>query len=269
MRKITILIVFQLAFVSILQGQTTIEAEDCTLGPNCHVREDYYVGIYGSGGVGWIGFPWQESGSYKVMVVARGQEFQGWPRMGVGLSPEEILDSVEVNSEDWQTYELSCDLPSGVDSLYIVFLNDYWIPGVGDRNLYVDKIIVQDTSEVPVVRGRITVEWDPPTEDEAGNPLTTDDLYGYRIYISQDPAGTFRRFGPEFIPPTATTYQDTFALEEGIWWLYMTAFRKVGGLCGLESKPSNLVSFEVKRLEEKPATLPPIIIRIEIKIGER
>lgn len=83
----------------------------------------------------------------------------------------------------------------------------------------------------------ISLEWDAPTENEDGSPLT--DLANFKVYYNETDSGAF-----EFIATTtATTYTDVNRTD-GSHCYYVTAVDDTGN----ESLPSNTVCTVVDTL---------------------
>ncbi|NOQ86905.1 MAG: hypothetical protein GQ554_08510, partial [Deltaproteobacteria bacterium] len=59
----------------------------------------------------------------------------------------EIIDTVFVNTETLETFIFDAEITEGLHELAIGFYNDFYNPFAGeDRNLYVDKTILQLSS---------------------------------------------------------------------------------------------------------------------------
>ncbi len=104
----------------------------------------------------------------RLVVRARGSWSEGWPRMQLrinGVVEREWL----VDSSSWRDYAAPVVF-QGNDQIEIVFPNDYGVPGVSDRNLYVDKITIDGA----------TYETEAPTTWSTGtwtSPNGCDDAY--------------------------------------------------------------------------------------------
>ena len=83
-----------------------------------------------------------EGGGTLVSVVARGEAAQGtWPHAIVRVGGVVVGDFF-VDSASFETYDIYFDAPAGSQSLSIEFDNDYYDPGVADRNLLIDAVMV-------------------------------------------------------------------------------------------------------------------------------
>ena len=81
-------------------------------------------------------------GTYEVVVRAYGSPLGGiWPLMALtvdGLTGQPVT----VDSAGFTDYLFQVELAPGVHSIGVAFLNDAYIPGVEDRNLYLDKFAI-------------------------------------------------------------------------------------------------------------------------------
>jgi hypothetical protein len=77
---------------------------------------------------------------YSISLIARGTEFWGWPNASIEIDGTKIGE-MTVDS----AFPLTLDypqvtLPGGTHTLNVTLANDFWIPVVGDRNLYVERV---------------------------------------------------------------------------------------------------------------------------------
>jgi len=77
---------------------------------------------------------------YRVKIRARaeiGNNIAPWLLIRIG---DGLKGTLEITGADWQDYEFVAPLRSGFQQLSLTFLNDWWIPGTGDRNLLLDNV---------------------------------------------------------------------------------------------------------------------------------
>jgi hypothetical protein len=110
----------------------------------------------------------------------------------------------------------------------IKFVNDYWNPLVGDRNLYLNGLMA---TRSPSSDQSVTLAWDPPTTHGDGTPLV--DLAGYKIYYG----GTSRVYTFYLDVGNVTNYRME-KLSPGTYYFAATAYDTSGN----ESDYSNEVS---------------------------
>lgn len=124
----------------------------------------------------------------------------------------------------------------------------YGTPEAADSGLY-DSIEIsvsdgQATAALPrfaidvtaIALGSVTLNWQPPTENTDGTPLT--DLAGYRIYYGIDPQDTSNVI--ELSNPSLTTYV-VDNLTPDTWYFVATSLNS----SGVESPPSSPVSRDI------------------------
>lgn len=89
---------------------------------------------------GPAGFPFQvpRKGRYRISIVARGDPFKGWPRARVRIDGGEARE-LEVRSRRYRNHRLDAGvhLEAGPHVAEVAFINDRYVQGSGDRNLYV------------------------------------------------------------------------------------------------------------------------------------
>lgn len=78
----------------------------------------------------------------KLKIRAKGDYYLGWPRMRVMVNGQEV-GSVRVDSAEYKDYEFNV-YPTTDDCVDVIFDNDASRAGVGDRNLYVQSITVNN-----------------------------------------------------------------------------------------------------------------------------
>jgi alpha-L-arabinofuranosidase len=79
------------------------------------------------------------AGTYLLEIEARGTKALEDPIMEVAIN-DEATRKIVVNSKQFQWYKTSFKLNSGKNRLAIRFINDVYIPYVGDRNLFVRNV---------------------------------------------------------------------------------------------------------------------------------
>lgn len=85
------------------------------------------------------------AGPARITVMALGEPAAWtWPHMlvTVGGVPANPAGGVSVASGSFQAYELTFDAVGGSQEIRVIFDNDYYNPPWGDRNLIIDKVIV-------------------------------------------------------------------------------------------------------------------------------
>ncbi|MFP4056708.1 MAG: endo-1,4-beta-xylanase [Candidatus Brocadiia bacterium] len=88
------------------------------------------------------------AGRYRVVVRARGSPCRGkWPTM-VLLVDGRPRGRTTVASAEFRDYTFQTELPEGLCALTVAFTNDA-VAGGEDRNLYLDRIVVQPPEGVP------------------------------------------------------------------------------------------------------------------------
>lgn len=89
-------------------------------------------------------FSSNETLKYSISLMGSGTEFWGWPNASVEIDGTKIgemtLDSSYLVTRDYP----QMTLPSGTHTLTVTLTNDFSIPFLGDRNLYVDKVTLSE-----------------------------------------------------------------------------------------------------------------------------
>ena len=123
----------------------TIEANNVTYKTSGGPVENGW-NLYSNGSIGEY-IKVEIAGTYEVVVCASGSPFNNiWPLMAlnVDLSPKTIMS---VDKENYDHYSFQVKLSEGVHFIGVTFLNDdYKIPGIEDRNLYVKYIEIRPTN---------------------------------------------------------------------------------------------------------------------------
>ncbi len=89
-----------------------------------------------------VKFPGPAARPYTIKVIARGDVAAGvWPNMQVRIDQRAVA-SVSVTSSSWTTYTVTTEIAEGTHQLAVVFTNDFYQAGVGNRNLEVDTVQV-------------------------------------------------------------------------------------------------------------------------------
>jgi len=80
---------------------------------------------------------------YQFTVRAKaeiGNKAAPWLLVQVG---NRFKGTCEIKSAEWQDYTFIAAIPKGYHCLSLTFLNDWWVSGIGDRNLLIDNVTVQ------------------------------------------------------------------------------------------------------------------------------
>ncbi|MCK5283627.1 MAG: DUF4215 domain-containing protein, partial [Nanoarchaeota archaeon] len=89
-----------------------------------------------------------ETGIYSLEVIAKGDYADNaWPNMEIWIDGKTI-DSKTVDSTGWSSYITIKQITAGSHDVAIAFTNDYYA-APDDRNLYVDKIIIESAEPEP------------------------------------------------------------------------------------------------------------------------
>ena len=169
-------------------GLPFIVIDASQLQPGLHCIYKYpYMGIYGKKDTSDYACAVIDTflGSYVfVDVKAHGDKANGeWPIMAIGH------DSLRVTTAYDSTYRYAMRLPDTSLCLKIEFTNDYWAPGVADRNLYIRSVtVIKDTTRhvlpIPV-----------PDINRDGTIDGTDLVLFARCFVNNDLKGDFNRDG--------------------------------------------------------------------------
>jgi len=125
-----------------MQGQIPYYGKACTGGwnlthPNHPLFED-------------VDFP--QDFQFHFIVTAKAEIGHGiapWLEVKIG---DEFVGTCEINSTTWQDYAFVASITGGIHTLSLNYLNDWWVPSVGDRNLLIDNV-------------EISCQFDPPTDN--------------------------------------------------------------------------------------------------------
>ena len=123
-----------------LAGALVIEAEDATIKTAGGAINGGWC-LWSNGTLGeYVSIP--EAGTYEVVVRAYGSPLGGiWPLMA--LSVDGVAgETATVDSGVYTDYSFQVELAPGVHSIGVSFLNDAYNPGVEDRNLYLDRLVI-------------------------------------------------------------------------------------------------------------------------------
>ena len=83
-----------------------------------------------------------KSGTYKVIIVAKGQLAGSEPPMVAVKVDGVLVKTIALSSISLTSYELTVNLNSN-SLIEMRYLNDFNVPGIGDRNALFDKLIVK------------------------------------------------------------------------------------------------------------------------------
>ncbi len=85
-------------------------------------------------------FSSNETLKYSISLLGSGTEFWGWPNASIEIDGTKIgemtIDSSSLVTRDYP----QVTLPAGAHTLNVTLTNDFWIPFLGDRNLYVESV---------------------------------------------------------------------------------------------------------------------------------
>lgn len=80
--------------------------------------------------------------SYSISLHSYGTEFLGWPNASLKIDEviigEEIIDSPDLIIKDYSRITL----PAGNHTVNVRMTNDLFVPLLGDRNLYVERVVL-------------------------------------------------------------------------------------------------------------------------------
>lgn len=140
--------------------QLVLEAEDMSATPGAgDVWGDYRI-IWSNGEI-WSNINFA-SANYKFKIIAKGDCAQNeWPLMEFRID-NQASGSMTIASSSWQEYVFDKYVSSGIHKIAVAFMNDYYLQPE-DRNLYVDKIIIESTE--------IAEPPDPVPEPEPGTDM--------------------------------------------------------------------------------------------------
>ena len=120
----------------------SMEAEDMRLEEVIHNRLAATEAQLANVGSLWAKVVVERPGRYTLRVFARGKvAADEWPILAVKLEGQEVGEIV-LRSPVHVPFDLPIVLPAGDHDLELRFTNDYYEPGVADRNAYVDKVEV-------------------------------------------------------------------------------------------------------------------------------
>lgn len=97
--------------------------------------------IYGSEKLS-ANFTTNQDLNFSVSLSGNGTEFWGWPHAGIEIDGakigEETVDSGSLVTKDYPQTALH----AGTHTLNVRMTDDFWIPLLGDRNLYVENVVL-------------------------------------------------------------------------------------------------------------------------------
>ncbi|MDD4734814.1 MAG: YCF48-related protein [Kiritimatiellae bacterium] len=121
-----------------------LEAEDMPT----HTTGAAYADVYNIWSVGYIedSVDFGNGGTFDFVIHARSSYAGGaWAIMELRID-QNVVATMVVDSDQLVDYTAAVEVPAGVHNVAVAFINDYYEPGVADRNLYVDKISVTEQS---------------------------------------------------------------------------------------------------------------------------
>ena len=85
-------------------------------------------------------------GSYDVSVRARGDNYEGWPKMRLSVDGKRLGEDVAVERATYQEKTFGEVDLSSEQPIEVIFINDNWGGSAErDRNLYVDHLVLEPT----------------------------------------------------------------------------------------------------------------------------
>ncbi len=88
------------------------------------------------------------SKKYGFIIVAKGDYFQGWPKCNLKLNENIISTNIEIDKLDYKEFYVTSNIEAGFYNVEVEFTNDLWEPNVGDRNFYLDKLIIIESTTI-------------------------------------------------------------------------------------------------------------------------
>lgn len=102
-----------------------------------------YALLWSNGKVGFF-FDFPIDGVYRIAVQARGDEAgPDLPEMVVAVDNEVVATFEVPEVIGWRTYEIDAPVLEGDRYVSVSFTNDFYSQVLGDRNLYVESVIVE------------------------------------------------------------------------------------------------------------------------------
>jgi len=179
-------------------------------------------------------------GDVRVDIYAK-QRQAGIEDAGLAILSMDIDTVINILSEDFEQYSFNLNVTDSV--MMFAFLNDYTANGQ-DRNLYLQKLIITSTEEKDTVIAEI--EW---------NPVTDEDLAGYKIYWGFESRNYLYT---KIVQKNISIAKVELMERDTTYYFTLTSFDNSGNESGY--------SVEVfRRLDSIDFTPPsiPIIIRLE------
>ncbi len=84
----------------------------------------------------------------KLILTARGDQCQGAPEAIVTIDGIKVF-TVQVPATTWTQYSAAANIAAGKHTFTIAYDNDLYVPGVCDRNLRVDDLVVSYSGSAP------------------------------------------------------------------------------------------------------------------------
>jgi hypothetical protein len=134
-----------------------VEAEKMTIQTNSN-RAPYWVALW-SNGVANGSFT-TTAAADKITIRAKGDQCGGAPQMVLKVNGQQIY-SAAVTAASFTDYTTAVSLPAGTHTLQLAFINDNWLPGTCDRNLYIDRTTVYGTTTIQTPAPTVTLTANP------------------------------------------------------------------------------------------------------------
>jgi len=130
----------------------------------------------------------KEAGSYQVMMVARGDPAAGvLPTVGLVIdNASDPATAVRLCDQNWHRLPVGrpVQLDAGEHTLTLFFMNDFYVPNVADRNLYLDRYEVVRVSRDGPADAALAVAFTRPFHDEPVTGQLT--IEGYCSWANPD-----------------------------------------------------------------------------------
>ena len=131
---------------SVIRTTQTFEAEE--LGSSVGGATAVGWNLWANGAISSV-VQLEAAGTYRIRVRAFGMQAGDEPaRMAISVDGTQIaVVDVTATAGNFQIYAVNVSRPAGPASIEIAFINDYYVPNVGDRNLIIDYFEVDGPLE--------------------------------------------------------------------------------------------------------------------------
>jgi uncharacterized protein (DUF1800 family) len=168
--------------------QWPAEAAEARLEPRCHHRfsiheerwapdilerlsaahnpKERRAAAFPSNGTATLNLPDDVVGPHRVMVEMRGQHFDGAPVVDVVVHGRDgAIEVGQIDASTWwnERHVGVVDIPEGSKTLTVSFVNDKFEEGQGDRNVWLEAVVlIQEPTERDIVAPTVEVLYPPP-----------------------------------------------------------------------------------------------------------